>query len=136
MFVTVFYGILNMKSGELEYSNAGHNPPYLIKNNDSIQKLESTGDTVLGCFENRQFTSRKIQLNPNDDLILYTDGVTEAFNREGEEYGDERLGKLLASMQNLAASDIVTTIADDVNLFAQGVSQSDDITLFSLKYFG
>jgi len=136
MFVTVFYGILNMKSGELEYSNAGHNPPYLMKNNDSIQKLESTGDTVLGCFENRQFTSRKILLNPNDDLILYTDGVTEAFNREGEEYGDERLGKLLASMQNLAASEIVTIIADDVNLFAQGVSQSDDITLFSLKYFG
>jgi len=136
MFVTVFYGIMNMKTGVLEYSNAGHNPPYLLKNDGSILKLESTGDMVLGCFEDKQFSTKKVQLNPNEGIILYTDGVTEAFNKEMEEYGEERLEKLLPSIQALTVDKIVNGIADDVALFAKGVSQADDITLLSMKYFG
>lgn len=136
MFVTVFYGILNMKSGVLEYANAGHNPPYLLKNNQTIQQLESTGDTFLGCFEDLPFATRKVQLNPNDGIILYTDGVTEAFNRNEEEYGEERLEKLLPSLQPLKVDEIVNGVVADVTLFAQGFPQSDDITLLALKYFG
>lgn len=136
MFVTVFYGIMNMKTGELQYANAGHNPPYLLKNDGTIQKLVSTGDIILGCFEDQLFTTKKIQLNPNDGIVLYTDGVTEAFNKEDEEYGDERLENLLSSLLPLSVDTIVSAIADDVTLFAEGVAQSDDITLLSMKYYG
>jgi phosphoserine phosphatase RsbU/P len=136
MFVTVFYGILNTKTGILEYANAGHNPPYLLRNDNKIEKLESAGDIVLGIFEEKQFASRKIQLNPNDGILLYTDGVTEAFNREEEEYCEERLEKLLPSLQPLKVDEIVNGVSDDVNLFVQEYPQSDDITLLALKYFG
>jgi phosphoserine phosphatase RsbU/P len=136
MFVTVFYGILNTKTGVLEYANAGHNPPYLLRNNNQIEKLESAGDIVLGCFDSMKFASRKVQLNPNDGILLYTDGVTEAFNKEEEEYDEERLEKLLPSLQPLTVAEIVNGVCDDVNLFVQGFLQSDDITLLALKYFG
>lgn len=136
MFVTVFYGIMNMKTGELEYANAGHNPPYLLRNNQTIEKLESTGDIILGCFEDKQFVSRKTTLNPNDGIVLYTDGVTEAFNMQEEEYGEARLEKLLVSLQPLTVETIINSIVKDVNVFATDVEQSDDITLLALKYFG
>jgi len=136
MFVTVFYGILNMKTGVLEYANAGHNPPYLLRNNQSIEKLESTGDIILGCFEDKQFVTWKTTLQPNDGILLYTDGVTEAFNSMEEEYGEEKLEKLLVSLLPLTVDNIVNGVAADVNLFSTGVEQSDDITLLALKYFG
>jgi sigma-B regulation protein RsbU (phosphoserine phosphatase) len=137
MFVTVFYGIMNMKTGELEYANAGHNPPYILRDGSkTVEELASTGDIILGCFEGHEFTSIKIQLNPNDGILLFTDGVTEAFNHNDEIYGEERLVNLLTTLQSLTTSNIVNSIVDDVNLFSQGVAQSDDITLLSLKYFG
>jgi len=136
MFVTVFYGILNMKTGVLEYANAGHNPPYIIRGNNTFERLEPTGDIVLGCFDNMQFNSVKTQLNPSDGIILYTDGVTEAFNKEEEEYDEERLEKLLPTIQSLSVNEIVNKITEDVNQFAQGYPQSDDITLMALRYNG
>jgi len=136
MFVTVFYGVMNMKSGELEYTNAGHNPPYILSHDGSVIKLEATGNTILGCFEDHIYNTRKIQLNPNDGLFLFTDGVTEAFNQQGEIYGDERLEKLLLSINNLPVNEIVNKVVNDVDLFAQGVPQSDDITMLNIKYFG
>ncbi len=136
MFVTVFYGIINFRTGVLEYANAGHNPPYLLRNNRAEEKLESTGDIILGCFEDIQFSTRKAQLNPGDGILLYTDGVTEAFNREEEEYGEARLENLLRQVLSLSTENIVTAVVDDVSHFADGAPQSDDITLFALKYFG
>jgi sigma-B regulation protein RsbU (phosphoserine phosphatase) len=137
MFVSVFYGVLNMKTGELEYANAGHNPPYILKNDGSlVRKLESTGDLLLGCFEDHPYTSKKILLHPNEGILLFTDGVTEAFNNKEVVYGDERLENLLSSMNGLTARGIINTIVDDVSLYTHDVPQSDDITLLSLKYLG
>ncbi len=137
MFVTVFYGILNTRTGELEYANAGHNPPYIFRNgSNTVEKLASTGDIILGCFENQAFISKKVQLNPNEGILLFTDGVTEAFDRNEVAYGEERLETLLSSLHNLSANSLVNTIVSDVNLFSMGVPQSDDITLLSLKYLG
>jgi len=136
MFVTVFYGIINFRTGVLEYANAGHNPPYLLRNNNSIEKLESTGDIILGCFEDIQFSTRKAQLNQGDGVLLYTDGVTEAFNRSEEEYGEERLENLLVQILPQTTETIVNEIVVDVNRFADGAPQSDDITLLALKFFG
>lgn len=136
MFVTVFYGIMNMKTGDLEYANAGHNPPYILRNDNTIHKLGISEDIILGCFENHDFTSRNIHLNPNDGILLFTDGVTEAFNQDENIYGTERLEQLLLNPDRINANSIVNAVINDVNNFAQGVPQSDDITLLSLKYFG
>lgn len=136
MFVTVFYGILNTKTGEMEYANAGHNPPYLLSAAGEVQTLESTGDIVLGVFEDRQFETKHIQLHPRDGVFLFTDGVTEAFNRGGDLYGESRLEKLLASLQDVTSEATIRTIATDVNTFAHGVPQSDDITMLFVKYLG
>ena len=136
MFVTVFYGIMNMKTGDLEYANAGHNPPYILRNDNTIQKLENSSDIILGCFENHQFTSRIIHLDPNDGILLYTDGVSEAFDQDENAYGEKRLEQLLSTLDRLNANIIVNAIVEDVNNFAQGFPQSDDITLLSLKYYG
>ena len=136
MFVTVFYGILNMKSGEMEYTNAGHNPPYILKQDGSIVKLDMTNNTILGCFEEHHYNTKKAQLKPDDILFLFTDGVTEAFDLEEKAYGEERLERLLLTLYNLPVTKIVNEVANDVNLFSKDVSQSDDITLLSIKYLG
>jgi sigma-B regulation protein RsbU (phosphoserine phosphatase) len=136
MFVTVFYGIIHTRTGLLEYANAGHNPPYLLGNDGSVRKLEITGDIILGCFEDHPFTSRSLTLAPGDGVLLYTDGVTEAFNNIEEPYGEARLEALLAGLQSLPVEQIVPRVAGDVVQFAQDYPQSDDITLLAMKYFG
>lgn len=125
-----------MKTGEMEYTNAGHNPPYILRHDGSLLKLDITGNTILGCFEDHQYNTKKVQIGPNDVLFLFTDGVTEAFDVKEHAYGDERLENLLLSVHELPVDKIVNKVVDDVNLFSKGVSQSDDITLLSMKYFG
>src|SRR5690606_26800284 len=79
MFVTVFYGVLNTLTGEIEYVNAGHNPPYLLSS-DGILVVEMTGGLPLGVSVDFAFQSKKLQLNKGDKLLLFTDGVIESFN--------------------------------------------------------
>lgn len=135
MFVTVFYGILNTKTGELDYVNAGHNPPYLLRHGGGVEKLESTGDIILGCFEEYTFHRRSATLKPGEGILLFTDGVTEAFNRQEEIYGEPRLENLLAALGPASVRNIVEGVMGDVTTFSEGVAQSDDITLLALKYF-
>ena len=136
MFVTVFYGILNVKTGELEYTNAGHNPPYIMGAAGGSRKLEPTDDTILGCFEDWHFNTRKAQLMPNEGLLLYTDGVTEAMNKSNEEYGEAKLEQVIAENNSAEISELVNAIIADVNIFSDGIPQSDDITLLYLRYSG
>jgi len=136
MFVTVFYGIMDMKTGELEYANAGHNPPYILNNSGQIQMLESAGDIVMGVFEDKQFATRSIQLKPQEGVLLFTDGVTEAFNLQNEAYGEPRLEKLISTLHNSSSEKFINTIVTDVDDFTQGAPQSDDITMLYMKYLG
>lgn len=136
MFVTVFYGILNTATGELEYTNAGHNPPYIVKADGSVVPIETTGDIMLGCFDGANFKSKSVQLAPGDAVLLYTDGVTEAFNSGEQLYGEERLETLLAGLDGNKPDTIVNTVTADVTLYSTGVPQSDDITVLALKYNG
>jgi phosphoserine phosphatase RsbU/P len=136
MFVTVFYGILNMTTGELEYVNAGHNPPYLLEGDSKISPLEMTGGIILGCFEECNFKSRIIRLNPGDSLFLYTDGVTEAFNLSEEAFGTARMEEVLRNRASEPLQDLVKNVLDKVSEFALGAAQSDDITLLAVKYLG
>jgi len=93
MFVTFFLGLLNLKTGELSYCNAGHNYPYLISQNQKVEELEQTHGPPLGIKENHQYKYETIKLKKSDSLVLFTDGVTEATSKNGDFYGDERLKK-------------------------------------------
>lgn len=136
MFVTVFYAIINMKTGEMEYANAGHNPPYLINSDGSVEEVPATGDTILGFFENLTYQTLQLQLSSGQGVILYTDGITEAFNRSEEVYGEERFGDILKGKSAATPQQIVEVVVEDVNAYAAGAPQSDDITLLMLKYLG
>jgi sigma-B regulation protein RsbU (phosphoserine phosphatase) len=135
MFVTVFYGILNTATGEIEYVNAGHNPPYVVSDG-KLTKVAMTGGTILGWMDDFEYRSATIRLNPGDLLFLYTDGVTEAFNINDEQYGEERLENYLLSNHSVGISEIVTGSAAEVTRYATGMPQSDDITLLAVRYNG
>ncbi|NCA75509.1 MAG: fused response regulator/phosphatase [Alphaproteobacteria bacterium] len=135
MFVTVFYGILNTLTGEVDYVNAGHNPPYLISP-DGIRKVDMTGGLILGCMEGLTYQSKTIKLNPGDRLFLYTDGVTEAFNTKDEAYGEDRLEAFLKQNAGAPIDEVVKKSFTEINDFSAGVPQSDDITLLSIVYHG
>ena len=133
MFVTMFYGIYNIRTGEVTYANAGHNPPYLVKADGSVEMLPLSKDIVAGAFDDFQYSQESLQLEPGDTLLLYTDGVTEAINTEDKEYGEGRLEKQLAQCSNLSCQEIIDKVKEDVKAFAGEAEQSDDITLFALK---
>ena len=133
MFVTVFYGIYNIRTGEVTYANAGHNPPYLVRADGSMEMLPLSKDIVAGAFDDFQYSQESLQLEPGDTLLLYTDGVTEAINTEDKEYGEGRLEKQLAQCSNLSCQEIIDKVKEDVKAFAGEAEQSDDITLFALK---
>ncbi len=92
MFVTLFYGILNTRTGELEYSNAGHNPPFVFSPDGQARALRDRCGPMLGVFKNFQYKTRSTSLQPNEGMLVYTDGVTEACNRQGEFYDEARSG--------------------------------------------
>lgn len=135
MFVTVFYGILNTETGEVEYVNAGHNPPYLLTA-DGISKLEMTNGLALGVVDDFVFESKKIRLKKGDQLLLYTDGIVEAFNLEEEAYGEEKYEHFLNENRSLPVETIIKKSIADVNEFAGEAPQSDDITLLGLTFKG
>ena len=135
MFVTVFYGILNTSTGELEYVNAGHNPPYVVSDG-KLTKVAMTGGTILGWMDDFEYRSSTIRLNPGELLFLYTDGVTEAFNTSDEQYGEARLEQYLASHHQGDISDIVVGSISEVTMYSTGMAQSDDITLLAVRYNG
>lgn len=136
MFVTVFYGILNTKTGEIIYSNAGHNPPYVLKKDGTVIETELTHDIVLGIMEDTKFKIRNITLKPGDTIYLYTDGVTEAMNKKNELYSEERLEKELIQHKDSSPQEIINGIISSVKEFTKGTEQSDDITMLTLKYNG
>lgn len=135
MFVTVFYGILDLRTGALEYVNAGHNPPYLV-NSRGISKVPMTGGTILGCLEGFEYTGANLSLSPGYRLFLYTDGVTEAFNLAGEAYGEERFETYLQRSVSFSIESSVKNSMEEVLAFAGDAPQSDDITYLILEYQG
>lgn len=136
MFVTIFYGVLDTATGEIEYANGGHNPPYIIHYDGKIEELEMTGGIALGIIEGLPFTVKKITLKPNEGIFLFTDGVTEAFNINEDLYGEERLVARLTEKANLNAKELCESVIEDVHVYSTGACQSDDITVLALKYFG
>jgi sigma-B regulation protein RsbU (phosphoserine phosphatase) len=136
MFVTVFCGIFSIKTGELHYSNAGHNPPVLLHTSGRAEWLVLPEGFMLGPFEDSCYETRKMILAPGDMLILYTDGVTEAMNPAKEVYSDENLLQTVTRSGENTAEGLVREIVQSVHDYTGDEPQSDDITLLVLKYRG
>jgi sigma-B regulation protein RsbU (phosphoserine phosphatase) len=131
-FVTAFYGVLDASNRTLAYTNAGHNPPLLLEADGSVRFIER-GGLPLGMFRNTRYYEYYLAIEPGQILVLYTDGVTEAANASGEEYGRERLAEAVRAGQNLSARDLITAIQQDVVTWTGGRGANDDMTFFIIK---
>ena len=110
MFVTVFYGIYHYKAGMMDYTNAGHNPPYLLRGGRTVECLPVASNFVVGVFDDIEFESNTLTFGIGDTLLLYTDGVTEAFNDKREQFSESNLQDILASMhESSSAKEVVTS---------------------------
>jgi phosphoserine phosphatase RsbU/P len=135
MFVTLFCGILNIRTGQVDYSNGGHNLPYYL-HHDGVSPLENTGGRALGVVEQSPYASGRMVLEPGEALLLYTDGVTEAMDSSETLYSDQRLAEFLGTNRGSAPRQIIGDLIRDVRQFAGAAPQSDDITVLALLYFG
>ena len=133
MFVTIFYGIYNVKTGEVSYANAGHNPPYLIKADGSIERLKVCKNIAAGVISDFNYAEDSFFLKHGETLLLFTDGVTEAVDINEKEYGEERLRSLLKGTHHLSCHQMIEAVKADVKDFVGEAEQSDDITLLALK---
>ena len=129
MFVTVFYAVFSISTGRVVYANAGHNPP-IIKHNHDSKMVELTRTTIaLGIFEDIEVDEREINLQFGDWMLMYTDGVTEAFSASEEMFGTDRLLRILMDYHFESSQDLVAKIEQSVNEFITGADLSDDMTL-------
>jgi len=133
MFVTLFYAILDAEKRTLKYVNAGHNPPLLLEGDATeIVMLEAKG-IALGVMSGIHLQEKEVLLEEGAVVVFYTDGVTEAVNRNEEQFGEQRLAGLVQANQHRSAQEIVDAICQAIGEFAEGQAQFDDITLIVLK---
>ena len=135
MFVTCFYAIVNTETGVMRYANAGHNPP-VIGQFGSYHYLKCNSGFVLGGLSEAFVKDEETQLNNGDTITLYTDGITEARNEKGEFYGNDRMINLYNKREYSCLVELHHSLKDDVEKFANGAVQSDDMTYITLKYHG
>jgi serine phosphatase RsbU (regulator of sigma subunit) len=129
--VTLFYGELDTATGDLCYVNAGHNAPFLMRHDNSLERLATTS-LVLGVDSNASFEAKETRILPGDGLLLFTDGITEAFNAKEEEYGDARLASFLHRHAQLQPAELIKGVVDDVLGFCRPCLPGDDITMMSI----
>jgi len=136
MFVTLFYGILNTKTGEVHYTNAGHCSPYKLKTDGTIEKLPVTRNMALGVMEDLPYSTKTTKLEKGESIFVFSDGVTEAMNPIDKIYTDEKLENFLLNKNSHTPKEVCQTVVADVKLHANGAEQSDDITTLCIKYLG
>jgi phosphoserine phosphatase RsbU/P len=125
-YTTLFAGSYDDAARSMRYVNCGHNPPLVLRQNGRVERLSATA-TVLGLFEQWQCSTNEVQFEPGDLLVLYSDGVTEAYDDREEEFGEARLKQVLEANRNLEISALLTKLLEGVNQFSAG-KQSDDVT--------
>lgn len=136
MFVTFFLGVLDLETGELRYSNAGHNPPVIIRKTGDVAMFEKTKFIPVGLFEDFEYGESSIQLGPGDKIFLYTDGVSEAENAESKLFGDENLMDIIRENVNASPRDLIHKMEEALALHVKGFTQSDDITMMTIVHNG
>ncbi len=136
-FVTVFYAVINVRTGEVQFSNGGHTNPYVIrKGTGLVQQFPETNGTLLGKIERLDFETKKITLHKGDSIFLYTDGVSEAMDAGMNLYGEERLEEFLSGVNGSTIEEIVHGSIAQVKTHTLDAPPSDDITLLALQYNG
>ena len=133
MFVTLLYAVFNPANGLLKYANGGHNPPIIVHPDGASTLLPATGGIALGVAPGFKYEESSIILAPGDTIVLYTDGVTEAMNAEGEEFGLDRLRNLFTNSPPKSPKETNTAIFEAVSAFAGETPQSDDITCLAFR---
>jgi phosphoserine phosphatase RsbU/P len=131
-FVTLFIAELDPRSGKLLFINAGHNPPLIGRANGTLEQLAS-GGFPLGIIPNAEYEIGETVLNPNDALVIYSDGVTEAANLTGEEFGIERLSGVIRENLKRSAAGLRDKIESSLSAFTQSAPAGDDITMVIVK---
>lgn len=132
MYATCFYAVLNTRTGELRYSNAGHNPPYRIRPDGTVTGLAMLGGFPLGLFPGK-YECASTRLDPGDRLFLYTDGVSEAANTEQDEFGEDRLKTVLTQADGMTTRDLIGLVHSSLQAFCTDAPQSDDITMIAVR---
>jgi sigma-B regulation protein RsbU (phosphoserine phosphatase) len=135
MFVTLFFGMLDPQTGDLRFTNAGHNPPYHLNGNGPTPVTACKG-RPLGVRGNSAYETGRLMLAPGEEIYLYTDGITEAANRNDEFFAEERLEAALRDVAGHPTNAIIKAVADAVSSFADGAPQSDDITALAIRRVG
>jgi sigma-B regulation protein RsbU (phosphoserine phosphatase) len=136
MFVTLFIAIVNILSGDVLYTNAGHNPPYIRRRNGKLFSLDECHGPFIGAMEGMVYGENSVKMEPSDICLLYTDGVTEAMDADNNMYSDERLLKLLETMEADTVENVVKEIVASVETFEDGVAQTDDVTVLAFQFHG
>jgi sigma-B regulation protein RsbU (phosphoserine phosphatase) len=136
MFVTLFLGILDTRTGEIAYCNAGHNSPYVIRADGRVGQLEPTGGMAMGVMGDFVYHSKTVTLQKNDRLFLYTDGVTEANDARYALFGEAGLERMLAGLSDKPLKDLIVGMMTGIEAFAQNTPQADDITMMVVQYRG
>ena len=136
MFVTVFYGIYNVKAGELRYCNGGHNAPCIIHSDGRTELMKVEPNFIVGALGGMTYKGEKTTLEKGETLLLYTDGVTEAVNPSMEEYGEQRMIDTLSTQTAHTCRETIDGLLQNVRDFAGEAEQSDDITILALKRLG
>jgi phosphoserine phosphatase RsbU/P len=130
-FITFFYGVLNLKNKSFTYTNAGHNEPILVRNNNGIVSLKD-GGFALGVETNERYCENTVQLNEGDSIIIFTDGIVEARNPQGEMYGENRLCNTAIRHKGKSAQELIDTLDGTVQQFSNGFFD-DDFTIMVAK---
>lgn len=133
-FVTVFYGLLNLETGELAYCNGGHNLPYIQTRSGDVKELENVGGLLLGKFEGVPYEMNTVQLEPGDVVVTFTDGVTEAEDESDGFFDEERVIDFLKKHPGKSLESLVKGLFLEVMKFTAAAEQSDDITVLSVRY--
>jgi sigma-B regulation protein RsbU (phosphoserine phosphatase) len=136
MFVTVFIGLLDLETGVLRYTNAGHNPPLLRRASGAVEAIDDRHGPVAGVMPGEDYEQSSLTMAPGDVLLVFTDGVTEAMDVDDQLYGDARLLELMQGLPEGNARSVVDAVNESVNTFAAGAEQADDITMIAVEYNG
>lgn len=136
MFVTLFIGILNIKTGEMTFTNAGHNPPFVVRSGGQVERLGQRHGPVVGALEGVVYEESELDLAPGDYLFMYTDGITEAMDPEKNLYSEDRLVIYLEGLDKDGIEDVVGGIITEVEKFGETTEQADDQTVLAVQYNG
>ena len=136
LFITAFFGVIDLELGTLTYVNAGHDPPYLMRPEGEPEMIPMTGGIALGVLPELTYTETTIPLDEGASMFLYTDGITEAEDATGQQFGRDRLETKLASMNGEGPQELMDSVLTDLRTFSGGAKQFDDITCMALQFVG